>query len=171
MNALELLVTFLPAETRVIRRTGIEMSCRHYWAPELADLLDHGESALVYYDPRDITHVYFRAANGVLIEAKATEKDTPRISLNEWNRWRRKKREMSTSPALLAQRDAGLLATEAMVDQAVRKTKAAKRKAGRAKSSADASTAVPEADATEADISGIDFTRAIQKLEVLEEVE
>jgi putative transposase len=170
-NALELTVTFLPAETRVVHRTGIEMFCRHYWAPELADLLDHGKSTLVYYDPRDIGHVYFRSANGVLVEAMATEKDTPRISINEWNRRRQRNRTVSNAPAFVAKRDAGLVANEDRVGQAVAKTKAARRYQSRLQRSdpTNARGSRPTHNTPEADITGIDFTRTLQTFEVLQE--
>lgn len=126
--ALELLVTFLPAETRKVHRTGLQLWTLHYWAPALRDFLDHGESCLVHYDPRDISRVYVRARNGVLVEASVTEEGFEGISLAEHRHQREARKKLSQCPRLLLRRDASAKASDELIAKALAETRRVRRK-------------------------------------------
>lgn len=58
-------IDFLPGETRLIRRDGIQLSRIHYWDNALSPYAGRSKQKyLVRYDPRDLSHVYVRDRTG-----------------------------------------------------------------------------------------------------------
>jgi len=66
---LEFRMSFLPYETRRVRRTGIELSNSRYWDDDLRPLLN--KDTIVRYDPRNRGQVWVRRPDGVLVTALA----------------------------------------------------------------------------------------------------
>jgi putative transposase len=58
-------VDFLPGESRLIRRDGIQLSGIHYWDNALSPIAGRSKQKyLVRYDPRDLSHVYVKDRTG-----------------------------------------------------------------------------------------------------------
>jgi len=127
----EILATFLPFETRKIRRTGIEMWGIHYWAPGLTEWVGEEQSRPVHYDPRDISVVYLRGPNGTVLTATQTREGLPCCSLAEWRALRARNRRAGRDPALLALRDGGIETRRDLIDQSKKATRAARRASAR----------------------------------------
>jgi putative transposase len=132
-DPLEILVSFLPAEKRLIKRTGIEMFGLRYWNPGLDNLVGRGGSRLVYYDPRDVSQVYVRNPAGRVITAACVIPGTPRISLRELHILRKKRRVLGVAGIDTALLDEGIETNELIVASAKSKTRLARRRAYREK--------------------------------------
>ena len=79
-------VGFLPEATRLLRRDGVHLFGIRYWASALAQDVGRVEQKLaVRYDPRDLSHVFVRRANGHFVEARYRDLAHPPISLWERN--------------------------------------------------------------------------------------
>lgn len=117
-NPLDLMVSFLPGETRRLTRTGVQLHNLQYWADGLAPWVSEGKSLQVYYDPRNITVVYVRSPVGVLIEARVTTPDVMAISLAEWQARRHAERAACKHPDLVAIADASQKRGDQLVSQA-----------------------------------------------------
>ncbi|KAF0126148.1 MAG: hypothetical protein FD148_2151, partial [Methylocystaceae bacterium] len=121
------LIDFLPAERRVLQRDGLHLHHIRYWSDDLRWHMGRGpEKFTVKYDPRDLSVVFVRVGEGYL-EARPADRTRPSIAL-----WEQR-------AALRALREAGrravdeelifstILAQRALVDEAVRTTKAMRR--------------------------------------------
>ncbi|MGJ0503337.1 MAG: Mu transposase C-terminal domain-containing protein [Methylocystis sp.] len=140
------LIDFLPAERRVLQRDGLHLHHIRYWSDELRWHMGRGpEKFTVKYDPRDLSVVFVRVGDGYL-EARPADRSRPSIAL-----WEQR-------AALRALRAAGrravdeelifstILAQRALVDEAVRATKAMRRDAARRpRSSLPKTIEVPQA--------------------------
>ena len=127
----DFLVSFLPAETRRITRSGIELHCLQYWAEALAQWIGQGVSVLVYYDPRDISIAYVRLPSGLVVKANVTTPGVQAISLVEWRSRRIGERVVSRAPARREIADASLHRSDqtialAKASRAMRRRKATK---------------------------------------------
>ena len=120
----QLPVLFYPFEMRKIRRTGIELHTRFYWADELTEWVGRKEKCAIYFHPGDASKVYLRGPNGALIVAWHTGGDKRCISFVEVRREHRENVEGSPSAELLAQKDSRLDTRLALIGQA----KASKKK-------------------------------------------
>ena len=69
---LEILADFLPAQSRTLRRTGIELSRLKYWCPDLAAWVGEARNVTVHAFPLDPQRVYVRLPNGQLTIAHCT---------------------------------------------------------------------------------------------------
>ena len=79
-------VSFLPEAQRLLRRDGIHLFGIRYWASALSQDVGRIEQKLVVrYDPRDLSHVFVRRANGHFVEARYRNLAHPPISLWERN--------------------------------------------------------------------------------------
>jgi putative transposase len=79
-------VSFLPEAPRLLRRDGIHLFGIRYWAAALSQDVGRVEQKLaVRYDPRDLSHVFVRRANGHFVEARYRNLAHPPISLWERN--------------------------------------------------------------------------------------
>lgn len=124
-------IDFLPYELRKVRRTGIELFGLRYWHEDLAPLLIGEDDVMVRYDPRDVTSVWIRREDGLIVEAPVVSAQVAHLSRFEWlNRARREE-----SAAERARRenaiDAGYAATDAIEAEAARLTRRARRRASR----------------------------------------
>lgn len=83
-NAKQFFCDFLPGERRLIRRDGIRMFNIHYWSDILSPLAGRSEKpALIKYDPRDMSRVYWRDDEGQYWDIPYRDLRLPPISLWE----------------------------------------------------------------------------------------
>jgi hypothetical protein len=159
----EVLIHFLPFRSRAVRPHGISLWELRYWHEDLADLINDEKLHEIRYDPRDITYVYVRGSTGVLCRAALVTPDVERMSLWEWNRIRRVRRQQATSPAHVALKDAALDKADKVLGREKRATRAARRSAAveRERVPSPQTSAIPTT--TAADQSGpdsvIDFSK------------
>jgi putative transposase len=127
----QFLIDFLPAERRVLQRDGLHLFHIRYWSDELRRLMGRSpDKVTIKYDPRDLSRVFVKLAEGY-VEAHPADFTRPAIAL-----WEHR-------AALAALRAAGrravdeelifstILAQRALVDEAERATKAARRQMAR----------------------------------------
>ncbi|MCD9125844.1 Mu transposase C-terminal domain-containing protein [Luteimonas sp. C4P040a] len=117
---LDFRMDFLPFEGRVVRRTGIELKGSRYWHEDLAPLLNSGTEVRVRYDPRDLSAVWVRRLDGMLITApviggRAAATSCVRHSVDR-----------VTQSRLDAETDKGFLATDSIEAQAQISTRRAR---------------------------------------------
>ncbi|MGL4241258.1 MAG: Mu transposase C-terminal domain-containing protein [Beijerinckiaceae bacterium] len=128
------LIDFLPRERRALRRDGVHLFHIRYFANALRWWLGRVGEVTVFYDPRDLSRVFLRQDNGVerggegeIVEARPADLTRPAIALWEHRaalKALRKEGRRSVDEGLIF---ATILAQRALVDQAVRRTKAARR--------------------------------------------
>ncbi|MGO1541208.1 MAG: Mu transposase C-terminal domain-containing protein [Luteimonas sp.] len=111
---------FLPFETRLVRRTGIELNASRYWHEDLAPMLNSDAAVRVRYDPRDPSAVWVRRPDGVLVTApviggRAAGTSCIRTSLDQ-----------TTQAELDAEIDKGLKATDGIETGARQATRQAR---------------------------------------------
>lgn len=165
--------TFLPYEERLIRRTGIQMFNRFYWADGLEEWIGDGIKRKVSYDPGDISKVFIIGPNGQILTAHDTSADARQISIYEYREEQRRKSGVSRSDAILNQLDEGLSGRDRMVRSAKKATKRAHREAAIAADRHRRSQSRPAptkpsnaAPAATAPHPTIDFTTSISRLPV-----
>jgi hypothetical protein len=126
----EVLVHFLPAVWRSVRRDGI---CAHpglkYWHSDLDGFVGCIQQQLFWYDPRNIHHVFFRNADGVVRQCQLLTKGVVPMSLFEWRRQRKLLRIEAQDPAALALRDMGFDKKDQVIEGAKKATLSARRMA------------------------------------------
>lgn len=66
---LEVLASFLPGTTRVLRRIGIELHGLKYWSDAFTPWIGQGHKVTVHDYPMDLEHAYVRLPNGELTVA------------------------------------------------------------------------------------------------------
>jgi putative transposase len=88
-------VSFLPSESRALRRDGIYLFNIRYWSDTLRADVGRTKSALIVkYDPRNISRVFVQRENGHWVEARYRDLRRPAISLWEYRaamRWLRER--------------------------------------------------------------------------------
>jgi len=127
----QFLIDFLPAERRILQRNGLHLFHIRYWSDELRRLMGRSsDKVTIKYDPRDLSRVFVKVAEGY-VEAHPADVTRPAIAL-----WEHR-------AALAALRDTGrravdedlifstILAQRALVEEAERTTKAARRQLAR----------------------------------------
>lgn len=124
-------LAFYPYEQRLVRRTGIQMWNRTYWSPCLQEWIGDGKQRPIHYDPADISAVFIRGPNGEIVRATCTREDKFPLSLAEWRAGQCERRSIGNAPELVAQRDAGILERQALINASRRATKQAHREANR----------------------------------------
>jgi len=70
-NPLALRIDFLPLAYRRVQRTGIEFLRSRYWAETLSSLIGLQRSIIIRYDPRDLSCLWFRQDDGVIVTLPA----------------------------------------------------------------------------------------------------
>ena len=70
-NLIDFQLDFYPYEMRLVHRSGVEFKRSRYWHPALSRWVGRKVEVVVRYDPRDLTRVYIRTADGEDIEANA----------------------------------------------------------------------------------------------------
>jgi putative transposase len=85
VDAMKFYIDFLPGETRLIRRDGIQLFGIHYWDNVLSPFAGRSTNRyLIRYDPRDLSHVYTKpTSNGQYIKVPYRDIGHPPITLNE----------------------------------------------------------------------------------------
>lgn len=158
------MVDFLPSVDRLVRRDGIHLFGLRYWDDVLsiwAGRLDR--SLRVSYDPRDLSRVFARAPDGTRWPIRFADLRRPPITLGEHRRARTALRERG-----LALVDEQLIfetieAQRALVDDAIRCTKAARRLAERREralgAAASSKSPVPAEPAQAEDDRPIDWSK------------
>jgi putative transposase len=125
------LIDFLPVERRVLQRDGLHLFHIRYWSDELRRLMGRSpDKVTIKYDPRNLSRIFVKVAEGY-VEAHPADLTRPAIAL-----WEHR-------AALAALRKAGrravdedlifstILAQRALVEEAERATKAARRQMAR----------------------------------------
>lgn len=128
-NPLEFLATFLPAEERVLTRTGVELHRLQYWVDALAPWSGQKQKVLTHYDPRDVSYVYVRTPAGYLVKAQVTTPGISAISLAEWSMRRQHERGLCKDPALIERSDASSRRCQVLVKEARTSRNVQRRKA------------------------------------------
>jgi len=82
------LLTFLPAEPRVVTREGVNLFGLDFQSPGLAPLVEPGRKRMVRFDPRDLTRVYVEA-DGHHVVADLAGRSVQPFSLWEYREVRR----------------------------------------------------------------------------------
>lgn len=120
-------LAFYPHQERLVRRTGLQLWGRHYWASGLAEWVGTEERRKVFYDPGDIRYVYLRGPDGQVLRAACTQNDAAQLSLEDWLRHGKACRAIGRDPALLAQRDEGVRYRTALIEGSKQARKQAHR--------------------------------------------
>ncbi|RTL86883.1 transposase [Ancylobacter aquaticus] len=122
------MIDFLPSVDRQVRRDGIHLFGLRYWDDILSIWAGRLDRPLrVSYDPRDLSKVFVRAPDGLRWPIRFADLRRPPITLGEHRRARTALRERG-----LALVDEQLIfetieAQRALVDEATRRTKAARQ--------------------------------------------
>jgi len=77
------LVDFLPMERRLIRREGIVLHSIAYWSDVLREMVRDPEPAIVRYDPRDLSRIFWLAPDGNYYDLNYADVRRPPITLWE----------------------------------------------------------------------------------------
>ncbi|MBV9489902.1 MAG: transposase, partial [Verrucomicrobia bacterium] len=84
VDAQTFFLDFLPEEWRLIRRDGIQMFNLHYWDNVLSPLAGRSsEPVLIKYDPRNLSRIFYRDADGRYWPIPYRDLGAPPISLWE----------------------------------------------------------------------------------------
>ena len=127
-SPMELRSAFLPVAWRSVKRTGIEWERNRYWHEALEPLIGQPEKLCVRYDPRDIRQLLARGPDGTWLEIPVVTPGVLDISLWE-HRWRGKERRaLGDDEVLQAERAEGIRRHNAAVEEASKRTRAARRK-------------------------------------------
>lgn len=70
-NPLAFRIDFLPLAYRRVQRTGIEFLRSRYWAEPLSSLIGLQRSIFIRYDPRDLSRIWFRKVDGIIVTVPA----------------------------------------------------------------------------------------------------
>jgi putative transposase len=122
-------IDFLPGETRLIRRDGIQLSGIHYWDNALSPIAGRSKQKyLVRYDPRDLSRVYVKdRTGGQYITVPYRDISHPRITQEEHHSilkmLGRNKSILINERAIFA----AVLKQRALVEKARKDTSAARR--------------------------------------------
>ncbi|MBE1162997.1 Mu transposase C-terminal domain-containing protein [Dyella acidiphila] len=137
--------TFYPYEMRLIRRTGIQMFHREFWAEGLNEWVGDKIPREVSYDPSDISKVFIIGPAGNVLVAHDTCKDARQISLAEM-RWLRKLGHVEyESSGLLEVLDGGLETRQQLITNAIQATKGARKQSAIKKLHKDRGISIPPA--------------------------
>lgn len=126
------MIDFLPSVDRLVRRDGIHLFGLRYWDDVLSIWAGRLDRPLrVSYDPRDLSQVFVRGPDGAQWPIRFADLRRPPVTLGEHRRARTSLRERG-----LALVDEQLIfetieAQRALVDEATRRTKAARQLAER----------------------------------------
>lgn len=79
----QILIAFLPAKDRLVRRDGLHLHNIRYWHPTFSNLALSRPKLLVHYDPRDLSCLYAQAPTGEFLDIHYADLRHPAISLWE----------------------------------------------------------------------------------------
>lgn len=124
----EVLASFLPANTRVLRRTGIELHRSHYWSDAFSPWIGHKKKIVVHDHPWDPQRAYARLPNGELVVATSTRAtQLGKRTVTDHLLQAASDRKLQDLPEFKASRFEGLARKEEIVAEATIATRAAKR--------------------------------------------
>lgn len=129
-NLLDFVSTFLPGATRTLTRVGVQMHNETYWCDAMSAWVGESQRVLVTYHPDAIRGVFVRLPSGETVPASITREQVPDVTVYDWTRTRHERSAQAHAPALLAQKDAGVVRNEQRVQEAQRETRLALRNAG-----------------------------------------
>ena len=115
--------TFYPFEKRLIRRDGVHLFSRQYWADGLEEWIGDGIERPIAYDPGDLSRVFIQGPNGIPLIAYDTRDSACDLSRYEMDHQRAQQKLLGQSPDLLAQLDQGLSTRQELVKKASKETK------------------------------------------------
>lgn len=169
-SPMELRAAFLPVAWRAVKRTGVEWARIRYWHEALEPLIGSEEKLCVRYDPRDVRQVLARGPDGTWLEIPAVSPNVLGISLWE-HQWRGKeRRKLGDSEVIEAERAEGIRRHNTTVDEASKRTRAARRKKAiveqRAADGIDESPTVPPTTPPSVPSPWLDGDRIKPKVEV-----
>jgi putative transposase len=121
------LIDFLPLERRLIRRDGVLLHSIRYWSDVLRSWIGEHQSAIVRYDPRDLSRIYLRAPDGQYYDLTYRELHRPAISLWEHRLALKRLREEGRQYVNEAAIFRTIATMREIVDEAALATKTARR--------------------------------------------
>jgi len=126
---LEILANFLPATTRILRRTGVEINRTNYWGDAFSPYVGEKHHVIVHDYPLDLEHVFVRLPNGELTIATAKHSTaTPKTTVLDHLLQKKEDRELEDDPELKQIRSDGHALCQGIMQRAKDETKAAKQK-------------------------------------------
>jgi len=129
-----LLLQFLPCEMRKVRREGVEFDTLPYVPDEEVDLSQYvGREELIpiYFDPRDISYIYFRADDDRWITLHPNVPNFRPISRTEFRYLRKLKRLAANDPNDVGRRIAAIRGESRVLGKSRKETLAAHRRTQR----------------------------------------
>jgi putative transposase len=125
---MEVLANFLPADTRVLRRTGVHINRSNYWSDAFAPHIGQKRKVVVHEYPLDRSAVFVRLPNGELTQAtvqgaKVAEGSTVLDHLLQ----AQEDRELEDSPELVRMRHDGRACCDGVLETSADAMKRAKR--------------------------------------------
>jgi len=150
----DILVSFLPGDSRVLSRTGVHLHNLQYWCEELQPFTTRKPRVQVVFDPRDITRAYVRLPDGSVATAQLTDRSIPAISLAEWDMRRALERAAAKSPDRMAARDVGNGYSADVVAQAKAARKVKRRYENRTSGDSYAPPPLPTPPKSEVHVAG-----------------
>ena len=143
--------SFLPEKRRRLLKDGIHVDKIRYWSDVLSRDLGRGGEMLVKYDPRDLSRIFVRRADGHYIEARYRNLAYPAVTLWEWRNAKRRlftqgRRDLNEETIFSA-----LALQRRIEDDAASASSAARRKIVRRPRSPASDAPIP--------LSGIDTSR------------
>jgi len=169
-RAAEARLAFYPHQMRLIRRTGIQLWNRTYWANDLGEWVGDGAQRPIFFDPSDVSAVFVRGPNGEILRATSTRQPDQRFSLWEWRDQQSRRRQIGRDPVVLEQLDAGVAKRVECIKGAKKATKQAHRVASKKKEHASRvkifdSSATNVATAPDGNL--LDFAKSIHAFPIL----
>jgi len=125
---MEVLASFLPAEQRVLRRTGIELHRSQYWTDAFGPWIGHGKKIVVHNHPWDPERIYARVPNGELVVATACRRaQLGKRTVDDHLLQISADRKLQDLPVLKQSRFDGLARKEEIIAKAIIDTRNAKK--------------------------------------------
>lgn len=116
---LEVLANFLPGDTRVLRRTGVELHRLNYWSDAFSPFVGEKHKVVVHHFPHDLEHAYVRLPNGQLTTASVmSPKSLSNKSVIDHLMQATKDRDLENDPGLQQMRHEGYAHKDEIVSTA-----------------------------------------------------
>lgn len=117
---------FLPFKKRKLGRRGVYLNGLQYWSDAFQPYVGEGKQVIVSYDNSNISRVFVRMPDGMVVVAKSVVADME-ISRFEWNLRKEHARQIGRAPELTEKRKAGRRRGQLRVEQAKAETRKARR--------------------------------------------
>ena len=86
--------SFLPGDRRRLLKDGIHLEKIRYWSDALSRNVGRGAELEIKYDPRDLSRIFVRQADGRFVEARYRNLAYPPVSWWEWKHAKKKLRDL-----------------------------------------------------------------------------